>query len=371
MKFKINTATLQEMVAKAVKGASSNTSLLITQLMAIQLKDNELTLITTDNNNYLYVSQDKIVGEDFYVVVPVDKFSKLISKLTCEDVTLEMSEAKEGELDKLVIHGNGKYTIELPYDEEGELIQFPDPVEAIDSLSDWDAIDVKLSTIRKILATAKASLYVGKDTICYSNYYVGNRVVATDTFKICGIDIEVFDTPKLISPELMDLLDLLSAEDIKVYTRGEELIFVTDRVTVYGKEEENIEEFKIDAISALLDEQFASSCKVEKSAMLQMLDRLSLFVDVMDKNSVYLTFTKDGLEVSSKQDKGSELLPYKESTEFTAYTCAVDIDLFKSQVRAYQGDILEIMYGKENTIKLVNNNVRQVIALADDDRVEE
>lgn len=371
MKFKINTATLQEMVAKAVRGASSNSNLLITQLMAIQLKGNELTLITTDNSNYLYVSHDKVAGENFYVVVPVDKFSKLISKLTCEDVTLEIAEGKDGALDKLVVHGNGKYTIELPYDEEGELIQFPDPLDNIESLDDWSSIDIKLSTIKKILATAKASLYVGKDNICYSNYYVGDRVVATDTFKICGIDIKVFDEPKLISPELMDLLDLLSDEDIKAYCKDDELIFVTDKVTVFGKKEENIEDFKIDAISSLLDEQFASSCKVAKSALVPMLERLSLFVDVMDKNSVYLTFTKDGLEVSSKQDSGSEVIPYNESNEFTDYTCAVDIDLFKAQVKACQDDYIEIMYGKENTIKLVDNNVRQVIALADDDRVEE
>lgn len=371
MKFKINTATLQEMVAKAVKGASSNSDLMITQLMAIQLADNELTLITTDNSNYLYVSQDKIAGEDFYVVVPVDKFSKLISKLTCEDVTLEIPDSKDNELDKLVVHGNGKYTIELPYDEDGGLIKFPDPVAETTNDTDWKEEKINLTTIRKILATAKASLYAGKDIICYSNYYMGERVVATDTFKICGIDIEVFDRPRLISPELMELLDLLSNEEVTVYSKEDKLIFTTDNVTVFGREEENIDEFKIDVISSLLDEKFASSCKVEKAAMLQMLDRLALFVDVMDKNSVYLTFTKDGLVVSSKQDSGSEILPYKESTEFTDYTCALDIDLFKAQVKAYQNDILEIMYGKENTIKLVNGNVRQIIALADDDRVEE
>lgn len=369
MKLTINTATFQNMVAKAVKGAGMNNDLFITQLMSISLKDNLLTLETTDNNNYLYVRQAKVAGEDFSVVVPADKFSKLISRLTCENVTLEV-QSREGELDKLLIKGNGKYVIELPYDEEGELVEFVDPMS---STTDefWSSAELQLSTVRHILSTAKAALLVGKDDMCYSDYYVGDRVVATDTYKICGIDIKIFDEPKLISPQLMDLLDVMTSENIDVRYKDDVVIFETPEVVVYGVVDEGIEDYQIDAIGSLVDEQFPSSCKIDKQALTQMLDRLSLFVDVFDKNSVYLTFTNEGLMVSSKQDSGSETIPYKESSNFKDYTCCLDIDLFKTQVKAYQSDIIEILYGKENSIKLVLGNTKQVIALADDDRGEE
>ena len=81
---------LQSMVAKAVKGASCNKMIPLTSLMAIQCKENKLTLITTDATNYLYITEDKIDAEDFYVVVPVEQFSKLISKMTCTSVKLSM-----------------------------------------------------------------------------------------------------------------------------------------------------------------------------------------------------------------------------------------------------------------------------------------
>ena len=370
MKFTTNTALFQEMVAKAIKGAGMSNDLYITQLMSISLKDNRLTLETTDNNNYLYVSQDKVAGDDFSVVVVADKFSKLISKLTCENVTLEIPLAKAGELDKLVVKGNGKYTIELPYDENGELIEFPDPVsESSDKL--WNTGEVQLSTIRHILNTAKASLLVGKEDMCYSDYYVGDRVVSTDTYKICGINIKMFDEPKLISPQLMDLLDVMSSENIDIRYDSETVIFETGDVTVYGLVEEGISEYQIDAISGLLDEDFPSSCKIEKQSLLQMIDRLSLFVDVFDKNSVYLTFTNDGLMISSKQDSGSEVIPYSESSNFKPYTCCLDIDLFKTQVKAYQDDMIELFYGKDNSIKMVNGNTVQIVALAEDDRESE
>jgi hypothetical protein len=274
-------------------------------------------------------------------------------------------------VDKLIVHGNGKYVIELPYDEDGELVEFPDPIaEVLDgNANDWEKTDVKLSTIHLMLSTAKAALMVGTEAPCYTGYYCGERIVTTDTYKICGNDINMFDEPKLIPPELMDLLDVMSEEDIEVNYNDDTFIFSTDHVDVYGHTLEGIEDYQIDAISSLLDEKFTSSCKIEKAQLLQLLERLSLFVETYDKNSVYLTFTKDGLLVSSKQDSGSEIIPYVDSKSFKNYTCCLDIGLFKTQIKANQSDVIEMLYGKENSIKIVDGNMKQIIALADDDRV--
>lgn len=368
MQLKLKTSEFKEMVAKATKGASVDNNFYISQLMSITLHDNVLELITTDMTNYLYVKKDKVAGDDFSVVVPVDKFSKLISKLTCEDVVLEVVE-KDDELAKLVVKGNGKYEIELPYDEEGELVEFPDPAEECD-VTDWSEAEINLSTVHLILSTAKAALMTSNEAPCYTGYYCGDRIVATDTFKICGIDVQMFDEPKLIPVELMDLLELMTEEKIKVLYNEDTFIFSTKGVEVFGHVLEGIEEFQIEPISALLDEKFGSSCKVEKSTLMQMIDRIALFVDVFDKNSVYLTFTKEGLEVSSKKDSGAEIIPYKESTKFKPYTCCLDIELFKTQVKASPSDVVEILYGKEGSIKFVDGNTKQILALADDDREE-
>ena len=63
MKLTINTSTIQNMVAKSMKGAPCNKMIPLTSLMAIELKDNVLTLITTDSTNYLYVREEKVAGE--------------------------------------------------------------------------------------------------------------------------------------------------------------------------------------------------------------------------------------------------------------------------------------------------------------------
>lgn len=363
MKLTVNTSTLQAMVAKSMKGASCNKMIPLTSLMAIQLKDHALTLITTDATNYLYIKADKVDGDDFYVVVQAEIFSKLISRLTCEKVSLELQE------NALSVRGNGNYSIELPLNEEGELIVYPDPLAKADNLEELD--DINLSTVRLILNTAKSALAETNEVPCYTGYYAGKSVVATDTYKVCGIDIEVFADPALISPETMDLLDLFSDEKIKVFRKGNTVVFKSHDCQVYGKTMDGLEDFQIDAIGGLLSQEFPSSCTVSKDSLLQLLDRLALFVSAYDKNGIYLTFTRDGLQVESKQANSTELLPYSESSDFKDFTCCIDIEMLRSQVKASTGDAVHIQYGEDNAIKMTDGNVTQVIALADDDRLEQ
>lgn len=369
-KLKLNLGEFKEMVAKAVTGASNNKNLYITQLMAVELSDNTLVLTTTDGSNFLYVRKDHVAGDNFYAVVPVEKFAKLIAKSTCENIELSISEGKNGQLDKLTVKGNGRYDIELPYDEDGELVEFPDPL-AESGYADWKETDIQLSTIRLMLTTAKAALFVGDPSVVYSGYYMHDRVVTTDSFKICGIDISICDDPMVLPASLVNMLDNMTKENIAMYADDEHIAFVTENVSVYGTKMDNLDEFKIEPISALIDEPFPSSCKVDKSELIRLLDRLSLFVSVLDKNGVYLTFTKDGLVVSSKQDNGNEILPYLESSNFQAYSCFVDISMFTSQVKANHAQTIEIMYGKDSTIKLLDGTVKQVVALASDSDEDE
>jgi DNA polymerase III sliding clamp (beta) subunit (PCNA family) len=332
----------------------------LTGLMCIELKDHLLTLITTDATNYLYVREDKVEGDDFYVVIQAEMFAKLISKMTCEKVSLTLKD------NTLMVTGNGKYSIELPLDEEGELIKYPDPLSA---QTVWDNdTTVNLSTIKLILNTAKAALADTLEVPCYTGYYIGNKVVATDTYKICGINIKLWDEPALISPEMMSLLDIFTEEKFVVARKGNTMVFESKNCTVYGTLMDSIDDYQIEAIDGLLEQEFESSCKLTKSALLQLLDRLALFVSPYDKNGIYLTFTRDGLQIESKQANSVELIPYTESEKFHDFTCCVDIEMLHSQVKANTGDSITLHYGEDNAIKLTDGNVTQVVALLEDER---
>lgn len=360
MKFTSRTTAFQEMVSKSIKGASCDKLLPITSLMAIQLKMNQLRLITTDASNYLYIMQDNVEGDDFSVVVFAEQFSKLMTKITSENITLELEDKI------LTVTANGTYKLELPLDENGELIVYPDPV----SYKGRPTTKINLSTIKNILRTNKASLANSTDNVDaeYMNYYVGNRVVTTDTYKICCFNTEVFKEPALISPEMMNLLDLMTEESISVYDSGNILQFVTKDCIVYGHKMEGIENYLIGSVDELVDAKFSSKCNINKDALLATLERIELFVGAYDNKAVTLTFTKDGLDVSSKQSNGIESIAYVEAMgkKFKEYTCNVDITMLITQLKAYDGNVVTIEFGNDSSIKLDSEAIVQIVALLEE-----
>lgn len=362
MELTVKTTELQEMVGKAIKCVSNNKLIPITSLMNIKVQNNVLCITTTDAINYFYVNKmDKVDCEDFEVSVLADLFTKLVQKTTSDTITLILDNAI------LKVKGNGTYTMELPLDENGSIIKFPNKIP--NELNESGII--KLSTVKTILAANKASLAVNMELPVLTCYYCSSKVVTSDRYKICSTDIKVFENPRLITSSLMELLGVLTSEDISVLTTDDAIIFESALERVYAPITEGVETFPITAIEQLVSQEFTSSCKVSKSAVLNLLERLSLFVSPYDKKGIYLTFTKEGIMFSSKKSSGAELIPYISSTDFKDFTCCIDIEMLKSQIATQDVDELELYYGSDIAIKLVNKNITQIVALIEDDRVKE
>ena len=359
MKLTISTEKLKDMVMRVSKGVGNNKLIPLTSLMCIEVKDSILTFITTDATNYLYIT-DEIDADDFYVVVDANTFSKLVSKMTCEYVSIEVKSRV------LNVIGNGTYKIELPLDEDGQPIKYPNPSEYL-ILDSMKEITLNRSTVQVILDTIKPALAVTLEEPCYTGYYVGKQVVATDTYKIASMDINLFDVARLVSPEFLDLFSVMTAEKITVYMNDDSIFCNTLDCSIYGRFMEGIEDYAIDAIMSLVETDFESFCAVPKSALLQLLDRLSLFVGTYDKNAVDLTFTKDGLQVSSKAANGIELIEYTAVEKFKDFTCSVDIQMLEQEVKAIQNDVIEMYYGRDNAIKMTDGNVTIIVALLEDE----
>ena len=363
MELKIKTLELQEMVGKAITGASNNVLLPITSLMNIKVENNILVLTTTDGTNYFYVrSSEKIDCEDFEVSVIADLFTKLIQKTTSENVSLIFDNS-------LTVKGNGEYKIELPLDENGELIKYPDPVSSL-NLSNAVEKTINRTTIQVILDTIKPALAVTLENPCYTGYYVGDQVVATDTYTIASMDVKLFDEARLVSPEFMELLSVVNSEKITVQMTQNDIVCSTPDCIVYGKFMEGIEDYAIDAIMGLVDTEMDSFCSIPKNAILQLLDRLSLFVGTYDKNAIHLTFTPNGLQVSSKAASGVEIIDYVSSENFKDFTCSIDIQMLTQEIKAIQNDVIELCYGEDNAIKMTDGNITIIVALLEDDMAE-
>lgn len=362
--MKVVTSRMKEAVNKAIKGAGFNNLIPITSMIGIKLSDGKLRLLTTDMTNTLCIIIDKVAGDDMDITVDADKFGKLIAKTTSEDIDLSVKD------DVLFVKANGTYKIPLISDEEG-LISFPDVTRDYSTPPEkWTG--VKLSSIMQAYNINKSALAKTLENPALTGYYCGDIVISTDANVITfnGFKMFAWDFPVLISAQQMALISLFKEEDIKVTCDPERIIFVTDTQIVEGSLMEGVEDFPANEVNAYLDEAFTSSCKVPKDLLLSVLDRLALFIEPYDKNGAYFTFGRKGINIHSKKDASTETINYVESKNFAPFVCCVDIPMLKEQLQANPDDTVKICYGNENALKIESGKVTQVIALLEDEELD-
>lgn len=355
--MKAGSERLKSAVTKAIKGCGFNKLIPLTELIGIRLSDGSLKLYTTDMTNFLTVTIDKVSGDDFNLTVEADKFGKLINKMTCTEIDLSVKD------ENLVVKGNGTYKLPLMTDEEG-VVEFPVDETPFESVG-----EVQLTSIMSAYNINRAALAKTFEQPALTGYYCGGNVVTSDAIVITFNRFQMFKDQEdmLISPQMMQLLTLNSSEKIEFGKSGDNLVFCGDGVEIRGPQLSGIEEYPIDQINAYLDIAFDSVCKIPKELMLDVLDRLSLFITPFDKNGAYFTFGRTGITVHSKKDASTETINYIESKNFKGFTCLVDIVMMKEQLQACPEDTVTMWYGNDNALKLETGNVVQVIALLEDD----
>lgn len=361
--MKIQTTKLQEMVSKAAKGASCNKLIPKTEVIAISVVDGVLQFITTDDySNYLYV-RDAIESEEFYAVVKVEQFSKLISRMTSETTSLSVVD------NVLKISGNGSYSIGLEMDEStGGVMRFPNPLGDIESSDATKVGALSGAVVKTILNAIKPSLATTMETPIFTNYFLGDEVMATDTMKIGVLEKKLLEQAVVISSELMDLLDIMPDETIDVFLMSDtnRVMFSTPKCVAIGNLVYDPADYPTQSILAYVKKEYPGVCKLPKAQILQMIDRLSLFVGAFDDGNVSFEFTQvDGLKVMSRQSDGVETIEYVESTGSEGFSGMVNLEMLKAQVKAQTGDTVKMFYGDERSLRLVDENtgVMSVIAL--------
>lgn len=355
MKLTISTTRLQALLNKAVKGAGNNKLIPMTSLIAIKLHEGILTLTTTDATNYLCLTEKDVTGDEFYVAVQVDLLAKLVSKMTCDEVTLEVAD------NALNVIGNGKYQIDIPLEDDGTPVKLPNPIDNFKKENKIGTVDSQV--IQIALTSLKPALATTMEYPWFTCYYVKDRIVATDTYTVADYAKGFLEDAKLISSSVMDLLGLF-ANEINVYADGDKMLFEAETGVVYGTIPNGIEQYSIDAIEGLVQQEFSNSCTIAKSSLLNLLDRISLFVGIYDNGKITLSFGTDGLEVISKY--ANETIKYTNSEKAGEFECNTDVNTLITQVKAQTGSEITIEYGEDNAIKLIDGDLTSVVALLEE-----
>lgn len=359
--MKIKTELLKELVSKSIQGSGNNKLIPVTQLMSIKKWEDVIRLITTDATNYFYVYGDVDSNEDnIQVTVYAEQFVKLISKMTSEYIYLSIKD------DVLEVKGNGTYNLELPLDENGDLIVYPDPYNEKynDSKFKWDGT-ISIKDINKVIESVKPSLANTVEMPSITNYFVGDNVVATDRYKIASFNNKVCKEEILISAKLMDLLSIMDS-DIQYKIEKDCMLFDAGKCAIFSKQSDDVTAYPIDVIEKLIEEDFESVCKVNKNDFIALLERIALFVSKYDDKAIRLYFEKDGIRVSNKNRSSNELVEYSDSKKYKSYDCIINVDMLLDQLKAYSKDIVEIHYNNDKSIKFVNDDITQIVALMEE-----
>jgi DNA polymerase III sliding clamp (beta) subunit (PCNA family) len=201
---------------------------------------------------------------------------------------------------------------------------------------------------------------------CLTGYYLSDKVVSTDRQMVSYTNDKLFDEPILISSEMAELLQLLEGDNVTLYKQDNKLKFETKNVVITGKQLEGLDIYPVQAIENLVKLNYDNSIKVNKTEILDVLDRMSLFVSDYDKNGVYLTFAKEGLQVTSQKSNATELVEIQNTIE-NEFKCLIDIEMLKNQIQSLTTDIVEIYYGQKTSIQIKEGNTILVISLLSED----
>lgn len=350
-----STEKLKKLVSYAFQGAGFDKVFELSTYMGIRVEDGELYLNTTDGTNYVSVS-DTCKADDMDITVDAEVFSKLISKINSDVVEMEIVD------NTLVIKGNGKYTLPLIPDDNGNTLSFPDKFP--DNAEEIGSIKVEDITLLNNVLKASLSSVAGS---VYSNYYFGDSVVTTDRTMASILNKKILNGEYLFGKAFIELLSMgltevtISKADNKFVATSD--ISDTCTISVCTTVTEDLANFDTSGISKLASLETPSFCRFKKIDMLELLDRLSLFVSKFDDGAIELHFTDNDIEVSSLKSDGVESVDFTESKDSQDMTIKINIDRFRNQLKAYSSDIVDLYYGSPVCIKLKDNDLTQVIAL--------
>lgn len=355
--MKIKTNVLTKLVNKAYKCSTNNDAISLTMLMNIKCENNLLTITTSnDYGDYFFVS-DEVDTDDFYVTLYGEQFTKLLNKLSSDYVELLVEDGV------LLIKANGTYKLSLPFDENGDIITYPNPLKDRDITYDTE---IKLSDVMKIKSINTSALAKTDEVPIYTNYYVGDKVVTTDSNKLCLLDLKLFDKPVMLSVATLDLMCEMP-DDINVKFIDDELICVSGNCILYTHIADDADDFDIETMMELCDIKVDNTCKIYKSQLLDTLDRLNLFADVYKKlRALELRFNKSYIEIASLQSNAVERIDYVDDKEHPEFSCKINADMLMSQIKVIPSEIITVEYGSDAILKLVNNDVLQILALLND-----
>lgn len=341
--LKLKTKLLKQMLKKATKGAGLNPQVARSKLLIITVEDSTLKLITTDGEVYLEILENVVTDvKDFYAIVDVDLFAKLINKTTSEDVELSINETC------LTVTGNGSYDFAMSY-ENSELARFPEYKlnQSLDNpiTVSADIINAVLKTNKQVVCTDMMS----PSLIGY--YFCSEGVVTTNRKTACLTECDVFGETFMLPVSAVELLETIDST-ATFYNGENQLVICGDGVNIYTPKMA-IDSYPYSYLKNYFGQQLSCCVTVNKTELLSIVERLLLFSDKYSNNAIELTFADNFLGIKNVVGTGAEALTYILKDDFTATKVMVNGLMLQLLLKASLQEKLKIYYSPDSVTMLL------------------
>jgi DNA polymerase III sliding clamp (beta) subunit (PCNA family) len=357
MKFKISTANLNRILAIVIKGAGNKHTLPITKYFALSLSSNTLIVTATNGVNFISYIEPDVHGEDGYAVVAADQLVQLVKRTTKPEIAFA---SVKGHLE---VKGNGKYSLPLYTFSEGE--SYP----SYEFDEDAAPFEVNAQILKKALKVNESAIATNLIIPYLAGYNIGGQLITTDGLKMCVNESVFVDPPMLVSQQLADLLQMLTAEKVTVQKDENKLLFTTDNIVIFGAELDGLKDYP--DITGVLGFEYDNVVTVSKVEFTNALDRLKLFTDPNDNNSIIMTFAKKGLLIEDSKKSSQEVVAIQEGPEYAEFSVTVNIELLTDLIDVLVHPVVKIEFGENLPLKITENDVTLTLGVIGDDEEEE
>ena len=365
----IRTDLLQESCAKILNAVDSNVLASVTETLEITGKDNQVVFAVTNREYYVEIKLDTDVTEDFHATVNANLFLKLVSKVTSETIELTI----QG--NSLKVKCNGEYKLPLIF--EGDKLMTLPKIE-IENVS--EKLEMDSSVLHSIANFNSKEL--GKGTISkpiQKLHYVDNKGAVTFTTGACVNNFTSNMKSKLLfNDRLVKLFKLFKDKQVEV-TVGHNVIDSDTNATVVvfdapgihissilSCDDTMLSQYPVSAIRGRSETSYPSTVSLNKTSLLQTIDRLTLFAAInvsdVNRNVMKLEFKKDGVTIYDRSGANKETVYYSNPVDdMEEYTVSLESSDLTKTLATCVNQLVTVSFGNRQAVLVTEGMVHWVI----------
>jgi hypothetical protein len=362
----VKVSQFQEVCKKILEAVDSSGIGLVSETLELELINKKLHLNVTNNEYYVTVSIDVDYSGEFHAVVNASLFLSLISKLTTADMQMTIKD------NSLVIKSNGNYKIPLIFENDtivklpkitiGEVTSnFKISNETLQSVLKFNSKELQKSGIKKVV---QKMFYIDeKGAITFTNGACVNSFTLQKPIKI------------LLTEKIVKLFKLFLSEEVEftlgadvtanktIQTKAQFKDKNVEITTILSSDSSLINSVPVEAIRGLSSSAFPHSVVLEKRAVLDAINRLSLF----DKSNVvtlytYMSFSKDGLSIyDTRKNNHEEIAVVNGFKSDEPYELILDTNDFRITLETNNDQYVTLNFGNKKAVVIERPNVKNIL----------